>query len=68
MKWINQEDSNLMDHCVGSTVLIKFKSTRDGITADDDSTIDLSWLRDGEKVHATTGTYTTDEIREWAVI
>lgn len=66
--WIRQDDKSIMGHCTGSTVLIKFKNTSDGITADDNSTIDLSWMRSKEKIHATTGDYTECQIKEWAII
>ena len=68
MEWFKQEEKNIMDHHPGSTVLIKFNDTLNGITADNDETVDISWIRIKEKIHATSGGYTADEIKEWAVI
>ena len=57
-----------MDHQVGSTVLIKFNNNINGITADNGESIDISWIRVKGKIYATSGTYTAEEIKEWAVI
>lgn len=53
----------------GSSVLIRLKSTKDGITGDDDRTYDISFLRttDNEWV-STQGTYPFDAVLAWKPI
>lgn len=63
--WINQEEQSLMDIGCGSTVLIRLKDDCKGITADDGSAVDISWLRGGSSVVATGGKYSIDEIDAW---
>ena len=67
LNWIKQKDSSLMDN-IGSTVLIKFKSNLEGITLDNNETVDISWIRGKTVIHATSGNFTKDDIIEWAII
>lgn len=66
--WIKQKESSILNLCSGSTVLVKFLDSSNGITMDDGSSIDISWMRTGIDVHATTGDYTVNDIREYKVI
>ena len=66
--WIKQRESSILDLSPGSTVLIRFFDGGDGITADDGSTVDISWKRTGEEIHATTGNYNVDDIYAWILI
>ena len=68
MSWNKQSENNLFDISVGSTVLIKFKSDRNGITMDNDQTVDISWIRTGKTIHATSGNYVSEDIIEWQLI
>lgn len=68
-EWIKEKyETSLIDLCCGSTILIKFKDTSNGITADDNSTVDISWIRNGGDIIATTGVYRLNDIKEWKLI
>lgn len=66
--WISQEERSLLDISCGSTVLIRFKDDSKGITADDNSTVDISWMRIGSGVFATSGQYSISDIDAWKPI
>ena len=44
-EWVNQEDMDIMSVGIGLTLLVKFKDDMYGITSNDESCIDISWLR-----------------------
>ena len=66
--WIKQSDHSLFDISSGSTILIKFHGAHNGITADDGSTVDLSWARADGIIFATSGCYGELDIKEWMPI
>lgn len=66
--WVSQDDYNIFDLCSGSCVLIMFKFKHNGITKDNGKTIDISWLRTGDKIHATCGDFLAEDIIGWKVI
>jgi len=68
--WIKQEDRDIMDTHVGSTVLLRFKDSANGVTIDDGTTVDISWLRDRGKgiIHTTCGSYSVADIEEYKAI
>lgn len=66
--WVKQDEQSLLDISCGSCVLIKFKDKFKGITADDNSTVDISWMRREGKIVATGGVYEIDDIDEWKAI
>lgn len=64
--WIKQADKSILDIHVGSTVLIKFNDQHIGITADDGSTIEISYMRANGRICTNSGIYSVDQIKEWA--
>jgi len=66
--WNDQESNDIFNHCAGSTVLIKFKDTFNGITLDSGETVDISWIRWGGIITATSGDYKASDIKSWKQI
>lgn len=66
--WIKQDEHSLLDISNCSCVLVKFKDKFKGITTDDDSTVAISWIREGEQVLTEEGEFHIDEIAEWKAI
>jgi hypothetical protein len=50
---------------IGSTVLIQFVNSSNGISMDDYGSCELSWLRDGELWLTNSGTFKESEILAW---
>ena len=67
-EWIDQNKNSLLNECLGSTVLIRFKSAGYGITIDNGKAVDISWCRMGDDIIATTGTYCIYDIDSWKLI
>lgn len=71
--WICNSEKPLINECDGKVVLVRLKDVHKGIThtcdqADEDFTIDLSWMRMNGKVCATEGKYDHDDIHSWSEI
>jgi len=66
--WIKEDNKSVFDFHSGSTVLIKFNNGSNGITTDNSESVDISWMRANDKIHATTGDYLSVDIKEWKVI
>ena len=66
--WVKQEDQSLLDISDCSCVLVKFKDKMNGLTIDDNSTVDVSWIRDGDRVLTNEGYFHIDDIAEWKAI
>tara|TARA_R110002020_G_scaffold475890_1_gene713718 strand:+ start:848 stop:1138 length:291 start_codon:yes stop_codon:yes gene_type:complete len=67
-EWVNQSEYSIFDLCSGSCVIIMFRDKSNGITKDNGTTIDISWMRTGDKIHATCGDYLASDIIGWKAI
>ncbi len=66
--WVLQRDYSIFLLSAGSTVLILFRDRSNGITKDNGKTVDISWVRTGDTIHATTGDYVASDIVKWKAI
>ena len=69
-EWVEQSEKCLLTYHSGETVLVGFKSKRDGIdgTIDDLFPVDISWARYKGKVIATTGGLDISLVKCWKPI
>lgn len=71
--WNDNKLKPITDHHVGETLIIRLNDSSNGITHSDndlgiDYSIDLTWMRCGGTICATTGKYKNADIHSWKEI